>query len=109
MYKLAPLTITLLTTLGIFSHEMHIDRATTVAVALPAIVAAAGTVGMAETVISHNFHTHVERASLPKVNSDSARTPLPNVKPSRDDDKYIQSKKLMLIGGGSTAGLWPSV
>lgn len=109
MYKLAPLTITLLTTLGIFSHEMHIDRAATVAVALPAVIAAAGAVGMAETVISHNFHTHVERASLPKVNSDNARSPLPNVKPSRDEDKYIQNKKLILMGGGETAGFWPSV
>ena len=109
MYKLAPITITLLTTLGILSHEMHIDRATAVAVALPAIIAAAGAVGTYETVISHNYHTHVERASIPKINSDSMRSPLPNVKPSRDGDKYIQNKKLMFMGGGDAASLWPSI
>lgn len=110
MYKLAPITITLLTTLGILSHEMHIDRATTVAVALPAIAAAAGTVGAYETVISHNYHTHVERASLPKINSSQFRSSLPNVSPPRDDErKFVQNKKLLFMGGGDAVGLWPSV
>lgn len=109
MYKLAPTLITLLTTVGILSHEMHIDRATTVAVALPAVIAAAATAGAAEVMISQNHHTHVERASIPKINSDSMRSPLPNVKPSRDDDDYTQDKKLLLMGGGTASSLWPSV
>jgi len=106
MYKLAPLAITLMTTLGILSHEMHIDRAATVAVT---VSVAAVSVGALEKIISQNYHTHVERASLPKV-STSFRSSLPNIQPPRDDDRrYIQNKKLMYMGGGDAVSLWPSV
>ncbi len=106
MYKLAPIAITLMTTLGILSHEMHIDRAATVAVT---VTVAAVSVGALEKVISQNYHTHVERASLPKVNP-AFRSSLPNIQPPRDDDRrYIQNKKLMYMGGGDAMSLWPSV
>ena len=107
MYKVAPIAITLMTTLGILSHEMHIDRAATVAVT---VSVAAVSVGAFEKVISQNYHTHVERASLPKINTSAFRSTLPNMQPPRDDDRrYIQNKKLLFMGGGETAGLWPSV
>lgn len=106
MYKLAPIAITLMTTLGILSHEMHIDRAATVAVT---VSVAAASVGALDKVISQNYHTHVERVSLPKYTS-SFRSTLPNIQPPRDDDRrYIQNKKLLFMGGGETASLWPSV
>lgn len=108
--KPAPLIITAITAIGILSHEMHIDRATTVAVALPAIAASAATAGAYDKVISQNYHTHVERASLPKFNSSAFRSTLPNVQPPRDDDRrYVQNKKLLFMGGGDAVGLWPSV
>lgn len=105
LIKPLPFIIMAITTVGILSHEMHIDRATTVAVALPAAAAAAGVVGASEKIISQNYHTHVERASIPKFSSS-----LPNVQPPRDDDRrYVQSKKLLFLGGGDTASLWPSI
>jgi len=106
MYKLAPIAITLMTTLGILSHEMHIDRAATVAVA---VSTATASVGAMEKVISQNYHTHVERASVPKY-STSFRSTLPNMQPPRDDDRrYVQNKKLMYLGGGDSMTLWPSI
>lgn len=105
LIKPLPFIIMAITTVGILSHEMHIDRATTVAVALPAAAAAAGVIGASEKIISQNYHTHVERASIPKFSSS-----LPNVQPPRDDDRrYVQSKKLLFLGGGDTASLWPSI
>lgn len=102
--------VTVTTLVGILMHDMHIDKATTVAMVAPAALAATG-VGMAyeKVAISQNYHTHVERASLPKV-STSFRSSLPNIQPPRDDDRrYIQNKKLMYMGGGDAVSLWPSV
>jgi len=106
MFKLAPFLITIMTTAGILSHEMHIDRATTMAMT---VSIAAISVAALDTFITQNHHTHVERASLPKF-STSMRSSLPNTQPPRDDDrKYVQNRKLMFMGGGDAASLWPSV
>lgn len=101
-----PIIFTLSTMFGILVHDLHIDRATTVAVALPALIASAGAL---DKVINSNYHTHVERASLPKF-SKSFRSTLPNVQPPRDDDRrYIQNKKAHLGFGTDHTYLWPSV
>src|SRR5690606_21970442 len=104
-----PIIITLITAAGILMHEMHIDRASTVAVTAAAAVAGVATVAASESLISNNYHTHVDRASMPRING-AFRSSLPNIQPPRDDDrKYIQSKKLLFMGGGDAATLWPSV
>lgn len=104
--KPATVTLTFLTLAGLLMHDMHIDRATTVAIAMPT---AAATTGAYEKVISPNYHTHVERASIPRVNT-QFRSNLPNMQPPRDDDRrYIQNKKLLYLGGGDALTLWPSV
>ena len=97
--------ITALTLVGLLMHDMHIDKATAIAVA--PVVSFAST-GAYEKVISQSFHTHVERVSIPKTNA--FRSTLPNMAPPRDDDRrYVQNKKLLLMGGGDTSSLWPSV
>lgn len=99
--KTTSIAIVAITAVGILSHDMHIDRATTVALSLTAVTAGASAY---EKVISQNYHTHVERASIPRLST------LPGTQPPRDDDrKYIQNKKLLFIGGGDTTSLWPSV
>lgn len=117
LIKPLPVIVTMLTTAGILMHDMHIDKATTVAIAVPVIAAstaaastATATGGEYEKVITQNFHTHVERYEAPKLSS-SYRSSLPNMQPPRDDDrKYIQNKKLMFVGGGdTTTSLWPSI
>lgn len=104
------IAVTATTLVGILMHDMHIDKATTVAMVAPAVAAATGAAMAYEKVaISQNYHTHVERASLPKV-STQFRSSLPNIQPPRDDDRrYIQNKKLMYMGGGDAVTLWPSV
>ena len=104
--KPAPVILTFITLAGLLMHDMHIDKATTVASSLPAIAASTGAL---EKVISPSYHTHVERASIPRY-STSFRSSLPNIQPPRDDDRrYIQNKKLLFMGGGDTVSIWPSV
>jgi len=105
--KPAPVILTVLTLTGMLMHDMHIDKATTVAIS--SLPAAAESTGALEKAITPNYHTHVERASIPRYTS-SFRSSLPNMQPPRDDDRrYIQNKKLMYMGGGDTLSLWPSV
>jgi hypothetical protein len=96
--------LTLFTTVGVLVHDTQLDRATTVAVALPAAVA-----GFAlDTVLkSGDAHTHVERVSAPKQFS-LLRATLPRVQPRDNDRVYIQHKKAY-FAGGETTSLWPSV
>ncbi|MFZ1250293.1 MAG: hypothetical protein WAR37_02505 [Candidatus Microsaccharimonas sp.] len=103
--KPTPILITFITAAGILLHDMHIDKATTVAVSTPVIAASAEA---SDKGVSSNYHTHVERASIPRYNS--FRSSLPNIQPPRDDDRrYINNKKLSFMGANDTASLWPSV
>jgi len=102
--KPAPVIVTVLTLVGILMHDMHIDKATAVAISLPAVVASTGAL---EKVISPTYHTHVERVSFSRYDGGSS---LPNLQPARNDDRrYIQNKKLMFMGGSDALGLWPSI
>ncbi len=104
--KPAPIVFTALTLMGVLVHDMHIDKATTVAISLPAVAASSGAL---EKAITPSYHTHVERVSIPRV-STSFRSSLPNIQPPRDDDRrYVQNKKLMYMGGGDAVTIWPSV
>ncbi len=99
----APIVFSLVTSVGILVHDMHIDRATTVALALPVLAATTAAVH-----ISSSDHTHVERASLPR-NMTPLRSTLPKMQPPRDDHRqYILNKKVFLSGGDQNY-LWPSV
>lgn len=108
MYKFikpAPVILTVLTLVGILTHDMHLEKVATVA-ALPAIAASSGAL---EKGITPSYHTHVERVSIPRL-TNSFRSSLPNMQPARDDDRrYVQNKKLMYMGGGDSLTLWPSI
>lgn len=104
--KPIPILFTFATVFGVLVHDMHIDRAATAAVALPAALATAAT---ADFLLKSNQHTHVDRISLGK-NTSAQRAPLPKAQPPRDDDKrYVQQKKLAYSGGDTSGSLWPSV
>ena len=99
------IAIMIVTTIGVLSHDMHLDKATAVAVALPAVIASTGAL---EKVITPSYHTHVETVSIPRTSS--YHSSMPNIQPPRDDSRrYIQNKKLLFIGGSDTIGLWPSI
>jgi len=95
---------TLFTLFGLLMHDMHIDKATMAAVAVP--VVAVSTAAALEKAITPSYHTHVESASF----GPSFRSSMPKMQPPRNDgNRYIQNKKLLFMGGGDTVGIWPSV
>ena len=97
--KTSSIVVVLATTFGILMHDIHLDKAAAV-VSLPAYIASSGAL---ERSLSPHFHTHVERASIPRASS------LPKVQPPRDDGRrYVQNKKL-LLSGGDAMSYWPSV
>ena len=105
---LKPLSILLvfITATGILVHDMNIDRATKIALAAPGALAVTG---VAASIVKMD-HIHVERASAPKM-ANIFHSSLPKIQPPRDDDRrYQQSKKNLLMSGGSDRSqLWPSV
>lgn len=100
-----PLIFTIATTVGVLVHDMQIDRATTVALALPTALATFAAVD--SLTKSGEQHVHVERANMPNQLG-ALRTTLPRVQPRDDDRRYIQSKKLY-FGTTDSGYLWPSV
>jgi len=99
--KTSSIVVVFITTFGVLMHDMHLDKAATAAVALPAFIASTGAL---EKAMTPHYHTHVERASIPRLSSS-----LPKVRPPRDDGrKYVQNKKVMLACGDAVS-LWPSV
>lgn len=110
--KPSAIVLTIVTATGILLHDMHIDKATTVAVSLPvtAVMTTVGAASAYEKYISQNFHTHVERVTLSHYAGAFQSSTLPNIHPPRDDNyKYIQNKKLLLTGGSDATPLWPSI
>jgi len=104
--KQAPIIFTLFTAAGVLMHDMHIDKAATLAVTLPAVIA---TAGAAEHLLASSQHTHSETTSFPRFSA-AYRSSLPTVKPPRDDERHhIQDKKLQYTSGGDAVSLWPSV
>jgi len=101
----APLLFTFATMFGVLVHDTHIDRATSVAVAIPVMMATAGAVDMS---IKSNDHTHVERASFSK-HTIPLGSAMPKTQPRDDDRRYILNKKVFLMGGNDRSYLWPSV
>jgi hypothetical protein len=96
---------TLATTLGVVLHDTQLDRAATVAVALPAAIASV--VAVDSSLKSSDSHIHVERASAPKHVA-GLRSTLPRLQP-RDDDRRYQLQKKVYFGGSEVPTLWPSV
>jgi len=90
---------------GVLVHDMQVDRAATVAMALPAAIASYAAI---DTVLkSSEHHVHVERTSAPK-HINALRMTLPRIQPRDDERRYTQGKKLVYTTG-DTNYIWPSV
>jgi len=100
-----PLLFTLTAGFGVLVHDMQIDRATTVALALPTAFATFAAVDTA--LKSSEHHVHVERASAPKNYVNIGAT-LPRIQPRDDDRRYVQSKKIS-FGSMDSGYIWPSI
>ena len=100
--NIATIAFTITVTAGVLFHDMHLDKVTTVAFALPAVLATYG----AAHLISGSEHTHVERVSFSNE-SRVFHSTLPKIAPRDNENRYIQPKKAS-VGGDSTS-LWPSI
>jgi hypothetical protein len=99
-----PLVFTFAATFGVLVHDTQIDRATTVALALPTAFATFAAVDSA--IKSSEHHVHVERVSAPS-NLANLRLSIPRMQPRDDDRRYVQSKKIA-FGSMDSGYIWPS-
>lgn len=90
--------LTLLTVSGVLMHDTQIDKAVTVAVALPAVLAS---YGVADFAAKSADHTHTKRVSITSQQ--------PRMQPRNSDDKkYVTQKRMSANLLGSDYS-WPSV
>jgi hypothetical protein len=104
IFNLAPIVFILAVTTGVLVHDMHIDKATTVAFALPAVLASYG----AAHLIGGGDHIHVERVSFSHQSS-IYHSSLPKIMPRDKNSLYMQAKKSYSLSGDDAPQLWPSV
>jgi hypothetical protein len=82
--------ISLATASGILVHDTKIDKAASVALSTPAIMASYDAPGKAISFNS-DVHTHIERVSFSQtINTLNAHTP--SVQPRTDDKKHLMQK-----------------
>lgn len=94
----ALIAFTLFTTTGVLVHDTQLDRAATVALAVPgALALLAG----ADSKFTDSAHTHVERVHGPKQTTH-------RIQPRDDDARFFANKRVSL-GGNDATSLWPSV
>ncbi len=96
------IVFTLSLTFGVLVHDTQLDKAATLALAVPAALATYAAVD----IKSDGGHNHVERVSGPKLNA--LRATVPRVQP-RDDNRSYLLNKAGYAGGLDTTRLWPSV
>lgn len=99
-----PLIFTIATGFGVVVHDMQIDRATTVALALPSALA---TFAVVDSLSKSGEHVHVERATTANHLA-ALQAAVPRMQPRDDDRRYVQAKKVY-FGGGERSYIWPSI
>ena len=102
-----PYLLIFMTMFGIFVHDMNIDKAAKVVLSPASVTASKFASKESETFISRADHTHVERASAPRL-ANAYSSSLPKVQPPRDDQRHYAQNKKVFISGDHT-GLWPSI
>ena len=98
----APIIFTIAVVTGVLLHDMRIDKAATVALAVPAVLATYGAAHM----ISGSEHVHVERIAFANQ-SKVFHSTLPKIATRDNEHQYIQPKKS--CAGADHVSLWPSV
>lgn len=81
--------LSILTLIGVLTHDTKIDKATVTALALPAAVGSYS-LGVA---LSSEPHTHIERVSVAKTVR-ALTTHVPRVQPRNDHKKHLFQKRV---------------
>ena len=103
--NVAPIIFVLAIVSGVLVHDLRIDKATSVALALPAMLA---TYGAAHFISGGGEHIHVERVAFSNQSS-VFHSNLPKITPRDELRNYIQSKKSHTSGGNGQGSTWPSI
>lgn len=99
------IAFTVITAVGVLTHDTQLDKAATVAIALPAVIAGyAASDGALK--FSDGAHTHVERITSVK-NHGIRQNTVPRLQPRDDDVRYLTNKRSSSMGG-DVPSLWPS-
>lgn len=94
--------------IGIIFHDMHLDRAASMAIGTP-LAAATGIVAAEAALKKAHPHVHVDHVEAPRRHT--VRT-TPNGQPARDELREYTSKsnkKVILHFGADNGVIWPSV
>lgn len=101
-----PLLMTVAMLLGVVAHDTNLDRAATLAIAVPAITASYGMVEGIVNLSEQQLHTHVEQIS---VNGGSGYSSAqPRVMP-RDDENSNGRKRKSYASDADSEYHWPSI
>jgi hypothetical protein len=93
------------TALGVVLHDTQLDKAMTMAIALP--ISTIGYVGADAALKASDGHVHVERVSLAKMSG--LRSAHPCINP-RDNTLHMKKQsKIAFLGPDTASTLWPSV
>lgn len=103
--NVAPILFVLAIVTGVLVHDLRIDKATSVAMALPAMLA---TYGAAHFISGGGEHIHVERVAFSNQSS-IFHSNLPKIPPRDEFRGYVQAKKPFLTGGNGSGSIWPSI
>lgn len=107
MTPLANITAVLMssaTLLGVLLHDMHIDKAASIAIGLPIVATTVAGSAAAEALKKGHSHTHVNHIEAPK------RATVRNVdmQRPRDDHRKNTVKKIHFHFGADNGIIWPS-
>lgn len=105
--KALPILMTIAMVLGIVAHDTNIDRAATLAIALPAIaVVGYGAIESIANLGEQQVHTHVEQVSF--NNFGSYTSAMPRLMP-RDDENTNGRKRKLYASDADSEYHWPSI
>ena len=96
--------LALATSVSVLLHDTQLDKALTMAIALP--ISTIGYAAADTALKASDGHIHVERVSLGK--SSGLRTSLPCSNP-RDNVLYVKKNKAVYLGPDTSSTIWPSV
>ena len=104
--NIAAILMSTTTLFGLLFHDMHLDRAASVALGLPAVATTvAGTAAADALLKKAHAHTHVHTIEAPQRHSVRV---MPNMQTPRDEHRKGTGKKVQLHFGADNGIIWPS-
>lgn len=104
-FSIGALVMSTTTLFGLLFHDMHLDKATSIALGVPTI-AVAGTVAADALLKKSNPHVHVHSTEAPRKHSIRS---MPTLQNPRDENRKQTPRRAHLHFGADNGIIWPSV